>query len=381
MDDVTTLQGVWFVLIAVLWLGYFVLEGFDFGVGMLIRKVGKTDSERRAVIHSIGPVWDGNEVWLLVAGGATFAAFPEWYATLFSGFYLALFLILVALIVRGMSFEMWGKRADAAWRTRWEWALIVGSAAPALLWGVGWANIVGGTPIDGTGEFTGTLFDLLGPYALVGGLATLSIFLAHGAIFLALRTKQPIEGRALEVARRRTPIAALIGAVFLGWTLVDQSDRGGVQVVSAVLAAGAVLALVAAAVLIRRGGAGRAFAATTGGIVLLFCALFADLFPNAMVSSTDPAFDLTLSAASSSNYTLTVMTVVAVALVPVVLVYQAWTYWVFRARIGAEDFDGVSNPLDLVERKLSGGGGDGGAPSGPTPGGDAPEPGPAGPVP
>ena len=256
MDDVTTLQGVWFVLIAVLWLGYFVLEGFDFGVGMLIRKVGKTDSERRAVIHSIGPVWDGNEVWLLVAGGATFAAFPEWYATLFSGFYLALFLILVALIVRGMSFEMWRKRSDTAWRTRWEWALIVGSAAPALLWGVGWANIVGGTPIDGTGEFTGTLFDLLGPYALVGGLATLSIFLAHGAIFLALRTKQPIEGRALEVARRRTPIAALIGAVFLGWTLVDQSDRGGVQVVSAVLAAGAVLALVAAAVLIRRGGAG-----------------------------------------------------------------------------------------------------------------------------
>jgi cytochrome d ubiquinol oxidase subunit II len=355
MDDVTTLQGVWFALIAILWLGYFVLEGFDFGVGMLIRKVGHSDAERRAVIHSIGPVWDGNEVWLLVAGGATFAAFPEWYATLFSGFYLALFLILVALIVRGMAFEMWGKRPDATWRKRWEWALIGGSAAPALLWGVGWANIVGGSPIDGSGEFTGTLFDLLSPYALLGGLATLSIFLAHGALFLALRTKPPIDRRALEVARRRTPIAALIGIAFLAWTLDGQADRGGVEAVSAALAVGAAAALIAAALLARADSVGRAFAATTGAIVLFFCSLFADLFPNAMVSSTSPAFDMTLSAAASSNYTLTVMTVVAVALVPVVLLYQAWTYWVFRARIGAEDFEGVSSPLDLVERKLPGG--------------------------
>jgi cytochrome d ubiquinol oxidase subunit II len=350
MDDVSFLQGLWFVLISILWLGYFVLEGFDFGVGMLIRTVGRTPNERRAVIHSIGPVWDGNEVWLIVAGGATFAAFPQWYATLFSGFYLALFLILVGLIVRGVAFEFWGKRPDPAWRSRWEWALIVGSFVPALLWGVGWANIVAGVPIDRSGEFTGTLFDLLGPYALLGGLTTLAIFLAHGAIFLALRTTGEIEARARAFAGRAAPVAAVVGTAFLVWTLVDQGDRGGVEAVSAILAALAVAALAGAAVL-ARGAPGRAFGATTGAIVFLFCSLFADLFPNAMVSSTDPAFDLSLAAASSSDYTLTVMTVVAVLLVPVVLVYQAWTYWVFRRRIGAEDFGDVKTPLDLVGRQ------------------------------
>ena len=352
MDDVSFLQGLWFVLIAILWLGYFVLEGFDFGVGMLIRAVGRTNNERRSVIHSIGPVWDGNEVWLITAGGATFAAFPEWYATLFSGFYLALFLILAALIVRGVAFEFWGKRDDPAWRRRWEWALIGGSALPALIWGVGWANIVSGVPIDSSGEYTGTLFDLLGPYAILGGLATLSVFLAHGAVFLALKTRGEVEARARAVAARWAPVAAVVGIAFLAWTLGDQGDRGGIQAVSAILAAGAAAALVAAAVLARREYAARAFAATSGAIVLFFCALFADLFPNAMVSSTDPAFDLTLGAASSSDYTLTVMTVVALLLVPVVLAYQAWTYWVFRARIGAEDFGEVRSPIDLIERKL-----------------------------
>ena len=348
MDDVSFLQGLWFVLISILWLGYFALEGFDFGVGMLIRAVGRTDAERRAVIHSIGPVWDGNEVWLLVAGGATFAAFPQWYATLFSGFYLALFLILVGLIVRGVAFEFWGKRPDARWRTRWEWALVVGSFVPALLWGVGWANIVSGVPIDRSGEFTGTLFDLLGPYALAGGLTTLTLFLSHGANFLSLRTTGVVEERARAFAVRIAPATAVIGIAFLAWTLVDQSDRGGVQAVSAVLCVLAAGALVAAAVLARR-HTGQAFAATTAAILLLFCALFADLFPNAMVSSTSDAFDLTLAAASSSSYTLTVMTVVAVLLVPLVLAYQAWTYWVFRKRISAEDFGDVRTPLDLLE--------------------------------
>ena len=184
MDAYTFLQVVWFVLISILWLGYFLLEGFDFGVGMLFRAVTRNDEERRAVLHTIGPVWDGNEVWLLVAGGATFAAFPQWYATLFSGFYLALFLILVGLIVRNVSFEFWGKSDSPSWRRRWEWAMILGSALPALLWGVAWANIVHGVPIDVHHEYTGTLFDLLHPYALLGGLATLGLFLAHGAIFL-----------------------------------------------------------------------------------------------------------------------------------------------------------------------------------------------------
>ncbi len=231
MEDVTFLQGLWFVLISVLWLGYFVLEGFDFGVGMLLRFVARTDPERRAVIHSIGPVWDGNEVWLLVAGGATFAAFPEWYATLFSGFYLALFLILGALIVRGVFFELWGKRPDPTWRRRWEWAFAISSLLPALLWGVGWANIVGGSPIDADAEFTGTLFSLLTPYALAGGLATLSLFLAHGACFLALRTTGEIEARSRAIAKRAMPVAALL-VTALPRLDADQAgrprrDRGG----------------------------------------------------------------------------------------------------------------------------------------------------------
>jgi cytochrome bd ubiquinol oxidase subunit II len=204
MRDYTTLQVIWFLLISVLWLGYFVLEGFDFGVGMLMRVVGRTESERRAVLHSIGPLWDGNEVWLLVAGGATFAAFPQWYATLFSGFYLALFLILVALIVRNVAFEFWGKGDNERWRTRWEWAIMAGSFLPALLWGVGWANIVHGVPIDAHGEYTGTLFTLLKPYALLGGLATLTLFLTHGAIFLSLRTTAEVEQRARAVAAPRS---------------------------------------------------------------------------------------------------------------------------------------------------------------------------------
>jgi cytochrome bd ubiquinol oxidase subunit II len=348
MDAYTFLQALWFVLISVLWLGYFVLEGFDFGVGMLIRAVGKDKAERRAVIHSIGPVWDGNEVWLLVAGGATFAAFPQWYATLFSGFYLALFLILVGLIVRNVSFEFWGKAATDRGRERWEWALMFGSFLPALLWGVGWANIVHGVPIDAQHEYTGTLFTLLNPYALLGGLATLSIFLAHGAIFLDLRTTGAVGERARAIAGRAAPVAAVVGIAFLAWTVA--SHPGGVDSASAVLAALSALALVAAAVLagVRPG---QAFAATTAAILTFFTALFVDLFPHAMVSSTSSAFDMTLSQSASSDYTLTVMTVVAVLLVPVVLAYQAWTYWVFRHRVSSEGFDGEGgSPLDVIKQ-------------------------------
>jgi cytochrome d ubiquinol oxidase subunit II len=349
MDAYTFLQALWFVLISVLWLGYFVLEGFDFGVGMLIRAVGKSKEERRAVIHSIGPVWDGNEVWLLVAGGATFAAFPQWYATLFSGFYLALFLILVGLIVRNVSFELWGKATSERGRERWEWALIFGSFLPALLWGVGWANIVHGVPIDAQHEYTGTLFTLLNPYALLGGLTTLAIFLAHGAIFLNLRTTGAVAERAGGIGATVAPIAAALGIAFLVWTVA--SHPGGIDVGSTILAAVAALALVAAAALADV-SPGRAFAATTVGILTFFLALFVDLFPHTMVSSTSSAFDMTLSQSASSDYTLTVMTVVAVLLVPVVLAYQAWTYWVFRHRVSADGFadgDGHS-PLDLVKQ-------------------------------
>jgi cytochrome d ubiquinol oxidase subunit II len=352
MEDFTTLQVIWFVLISVLWIGYFVLEGFDFGVGILMKTLGRDENEKRAILHTIGPVWDGNEVWLLVAGGATFAAFPEWYATLFSGFYLALFVILVALIVRNVGFEFWGKRESKAWRNGWEWCILLGSAVPALLWGVAWANIIGGTPINADAEFTGNFFSLLSAYTLLGGLATLTIFLAHGAIFLEMRTEGVIEQRVRAVAAKAIPVALAVGAAFMIWTVARQDP---IQPVSAILAGLSVVALLAAT-LINARTAGRAFIATSIAIVTFFSAIFVDLFPNTMVSSTSPAFDMTLSFSSSSDYTLTVMTVVAALLVPVVLVYQAWTYWVFRRRLSAEDFGDVKTPMDLLDQHKREGG-------------------------
>jgi len=343
--DPTTLQTVWFLLICILWIGYFVLEGYDFGVGMLLRVVGREPVERRMVIHSIGPYWDGNEVWLLVAGGATFAAFPEWYATLFSGFYLALFLILIALILRNVAFEFWGKEDGPRWRATWEWCIVGGSALPALLWGVGWANIVAGTPIGRDGEFTGTLFSLLTPYALLGGVTSLLLFLTHGAIFLSLRTTGDVEARARTAARRAAPAAVAAVVAFMVWTLLRQAGDGGVEWVSAALAVLAVALAVAVPPVVRSRPLA-AFGLTCGVIATLFSALFAELFPNALVSSTSHAFDLTLRAASSTQYTLTVMTVVAVLLVPLVLLYQGWTYWVFRARLSREDYETMHPPLE-----------------------------------
>ncbi|MBS1677470.1 MAG: cytochrome d ubiquinol oxidase subunit II [Actinobacteria bacterium] len=361
MDAYTALQVVWFVLISILWLGYFVLEGFDFGVGMLFRAVTRNDDERRTVLHTIGPVWDGNEVWLIVAGGATFAAFPQWYATLFSGFYLALFVLLVALIVRNVSFEFWGKHDTTRWRRGWEWAMIVGSAVPALLWGVAWANIVHGVPIDSQMEYTGNFFDLLHPYALLGGVATLLIFLAHGAVFLNLRTAGDVGERAKAIAGRVAPPAAVAGIAFLIWTVA--SHGGGIDVGSAIAAAASGLCLIAAAALAGSRPA-HAFAATTAAILTFFLALFIDLFPNTMVSSTSALFDMTLNQSASSHYTLVVMTVVAALLVPVVVAYQAWTYWVFRHRVSSAGFGDVRNPLDALDQHRREGGG-GPEPAGP----------------
>jgi cytochrome d ubiquinol oxidase subunit II len=344
--DYSTLQAVWFILIAVLWLGYFILEGFDFGVGMLVRKLGHDEQDRRAIIHSIGPVWDGNEVWLITAGGATFAAFPDWYATLFSGFYLALFLILAALIVRGVSFEFWGKYDDSRWRTAWEWAMGISSLLAALLWGVAWANIVRGVPINGAKEFTGDLFTLLNPYGLLGGVVTVLLFLAHGAIYLNMKTAGDLPERARAVARWASPAAAVTGIAFLAWTAFDIADGDGLVIALAVVTS-VLLVAAAAAELGRRPGV--AFGLSAGAIAGLFVTLFVDLFPQVMPSSTNAAFDLTIANSSSSSYTLTVMTVVAVVLVPVVLGYQAWTYWVFRQRISPADFDtSKRSPVDLI---------------------------------
>ncbi len=322
------LTTVWFALIAILWIGYFVLEGFDFGVGILLMILGRNEPERRAILRTIGPVWDGNEVWVLVAGGATFAAFPEWYATLFSGFYLALFLILVALIVRGVAIEYRNKRGDAAWRRRWDIAIGIGSFLPALLWGVAFANIVGGVPIDAHREFTGNLFTLLNPFGLLGGLTTLLLFVTHGLIFLTLKTEGEIRDRATALVLPVGLVTAVVAVVFLLWANAIRGDA--ISFAIAIAAAVAFLGALLASRLRREGWAFIGSAATIGlAVVSLFWALFPDVMP----SSTDAAYSLTTTNAASTEYTLTIMTVVAVIFVPIVLGYQAWTYWVFRKRV------------------------------------------------
>jgi cytochrome d ubiquinol oxidase subunit II len=322
------LTTVWFALIAVLWIGYFVLEGFDFGVGILLHVVGRNEPERRAMIRTIGPVWDGNEVWLIVAGGATFAAFPEWYATLFSGFYLALFLILVALIVRGIGIEYRNKRGDLRWRSRLDLMTTVGSFLPALLWGVAFGNIVAGVPIDADKQFTGSLLTLLNPFALLGGLTTLLLFVTHGLLYLTLRT----EGEIRERARRLTVpvglVTAVVAVAFLLWANAIRGDA--LSTVVAVLAAVVWLAALGASWIKREAVA---FAASAVTIGLAVASLFLALFPDVMPSSTDPAFSLTTTNAASTPYTLGIMTVVAVIFVPIVLIYQGWTYYVFRKRV------------------------------------------------
>ncbi|MEO6511003.1 MAG: cytochrome d ubiquinol oxidase subunit II [Nocardioides sp.] len=322
------LTTVWFALVAVLWMGYFALEGFDFGVGMLLPVLAKDDNERRVLINTIGPVWDGNEVWVLVAGGATFAAFPEWYATLFSGFYLPLLLILVALIVRGLAFEYRAKRDDERWRARWDVAIVIGSFVPALLWGVAFANILRGVPIDADKEYVGGFFNLLNPYGLLGGAMTLLLFLTHGAMFISLKTDGRIRVAARDLAFKVGLAAAGVAVAFLGWTQVKTGTWA-----SAVAFVVAALALVAALGAIRLGREGWAFVGTFITITVGVAGLFLALFPDVMPTSLAGGLGLTTTNAAATAYTLKIMTVVAVVFTPVVLLYQGWTYWVFRRRI------------------------------------------------
>jgi len=322
------LQTLWFALIAFLWIGYFVLEGFDFGVGILLLVLGRNEPERRAMLRTIGPVWDGNEVWVIVAGGATFAAFPEWYATLFSGFYLALFLLLVGLIVRGVAIEYRNKREDVKWRTRWDVAVAVGSFVPALLWGVAFANIVAGVPIDAHKEFTGTLLTLLNPFGLLGGLTTLLLFVTHGAVFLALKTEGDLRQRANRLVLRIGVVAAVVAVAFLAWTEVQRGNPASIAF--AVLTAGTFVGALAANQVRREGWA---FIGSAAAIGLAVVTLFTALYPNVMPSSTDPSFSLTIRNASSTDYTLGIMTIVALVFLPIVMLYQGWAYWVFRRRV------------------------------------------------
>ncbi|WP_405955758.1 cytochrome d ubiquinol oxidase subunit II [Streptomyces phaeochromogenes] len=325
------LHDVWFVLIAVLWTGYFFLEGFDFGIGVLTKLLARNRTEKRVLINTIGPVWDGNEVWLLSAGGATFAAFPEWYATLFSGFYLPLLIILVCLIVRGVAFEYRAKRPEEQWQRNWENAIFWTSLLPAFLWGVAFGNIVRGVKIDQDFEYVGNLWDLLNPYAILGGLVTLSLFTFHGAVFAALKTLGDIRERARKLALGLGLVTAVLALVFLLWTQADNGD--GKSLVALVVA---VVALVAAIGANQLGREGWAFALSGLTIVAAVAMLFLSLFPNVMPSSLNEEWSLTVTNASSSPYTLKIMTWCAVIATPVVMLYQGWTYWVFRKRIGTQ---------------------------------------------
>ncbi|MGW0332391.1 cytochrome d ubiquinol oxidase subunit II [Streptomyces sp. NPDC003011] len=325
------LHDVWFVLIAVLWTGYFFLEGFDFGVGVLTKVLARNRPERRVLINTIGPVWDGNEVWLLTAAGSTFAAFPEWYATLFSGFYLPLLIILVCLIVRGVAFEYRVKRPEENWQRNWEHAIFWTSLISAFLWGVVFGNIVRGVKIDQNFDYVGGFWDLFSPYVLLGGLVTLTLFTFHGAVFTALKTVGDIRERARKLASGLGLVTAALALLFLLWTQVDGGD--GKSLVALVVAVGA---LVAALVANRAGREGWSFALSGVTIVATVAMLFLTLFPNVMPSSLDADWNLTVTNASSSLYTLKIMTWCAAIATPVVMVYQGWTYWVFRKRIGTQ---------------------------------------------
>ncbi|AQS68724.1 cytochrome d ubiquinol oxidase subunit II [Streptomyces pactum] len=325
------LHDVWFVLIAVLWTGYFFLEGFDFGVGVLTKLLARDRAEKRVLINAIGPMWDGNEVWLLTAAGATFAAFPEWYATLFSGFYLPLLVILVCLIVRGVAFEYRVKRPEERWQRNWETAIFWTSLIPAFLWGLAFGNIVHGVKIDRDLEYVGSVGDLLNPYALLGGLVTLTLFTFHGTVFTALKTVGEIRERARTMALRIGVVTAVLSLAFLVWTQADNGD--GKSLVALVVA---VAALVIALVANQAGREGWSFALSGVTIVAAVAMLFLTLFPNVMPSTLDADWSLTVTNASSSPYTLKIMTWLAAVATPVVLLYQGWTYWVFRKRIGTQ---------------------------------------------
>ncbi|MFC4124515.1 cytochrome d ubiquinol oxidase subunit II [Nocardia rhizosphaerae] len=326
------LQEFWFVLIGVLFTGYFVLEGFDFGVGMLMPILGKgSDTRRRVVLNTIGPVWDGNEVWLITAGGAMFAAFPEWYASMFSGFYLALLLLLVALILRICAIEYRAKINDPKWRAWCDVGIGIGSWIPALAWGWVFANLVRGVPLNADRQIVGSVWDLLSPYALLGGLATGILFALHGAVFLVLKTGGEVRADAQRVARLLlVPTAVVVGAFGLWTQLAYGTGWTWIALVAAVLG----LLLTGAANAAGRDG--WAFVGTAITVIGATALIVGSMFPNVLPSTIDPMFDLTVYNASSSPYTLKVMSWAAVLATPVVLVYQGWTYWVFRKRLTVE---------------------------------------------
>lgn len=360
-----TLSILWLILIAVLWTGYLTLEGFDFGVGMLLRVLGKDERDRRSMMQAIGPHWDGNEVWLLTAGGATFAAFPEWYGTLFSGAYVALFLILLCLIVRVCAIEWRSKINDQAWRDRWDWIHTVAAWIPSIVWGVAFANMVQGMKIEvvmtKTGEvvpasqvasdslmagasnqLTGGFWSLLTPFTIVGGIVTCTLFLTHGALFIALKTEGDLHERALGFAKKSGIVSTAVTAVWALWAQLAYSPNG-LSWLPLVITA---VALIASLAVTYQDREGLAFGLHFAGIAGAVAFIFSTMAPDVMRSSIDPAYSLTYEQAASTDTTLIIMTVAAIIFVPVVLFYTIWGYKVFARRINPAKVNPAEGGLD-----------------------------------
>jgi len=337
------LQLFWFILIGVLWAGYFFLEGFDFGVGMLLPVVARSDVERRALINSIGPTWDGNEVWLIVAGGATFAAFPLWYSTMFSSFYLPLFVILLALIGRGVAFEYRGKGNSKNWKRNWDRVIFFGSLVPSFIWGVAFGDLIKGIPLNAQGVFTGNVLDLLQPYALLAGLTTTMVFLLHGALFLSLKLTGDLKEKVVDRIRRIAPITTTVLLAFLAVTYLVARGDGHSGDVPGLIPVSAFLIVASVSWLARERLFGWAFLFTGVAVLAITATIFMTLYPDVMMSSTSQAFSLSIAKAASQPYTLHIMTIVALIFTPFVLAYQAWTYWVFRKRISLPPRSGVTD--------------------------------------
>lgn len=330
------LNVLWFILVGVLFAGFFILEGFDYGVGILLPFAGKNDTERRVILNTIGPFWDGNEVWLLTAGGAIFAAFPNWYATLFSGFYLAFFLILIGLIVRGVAIDFRSKVDSAAWRKTWDGLFFIGSLLPALLFGVAVSNFLTGVPIDANMEFVGNLFTLITPYTLLGGIVFVLVFAYHGALFLSL--KSGVDSLTNRVKAYSVKIGVAMLAATVAWVIYGALITGILNSVIAVIAVAlAALSLIVSVVLQLKGRSGLAFLASILAILFVTVMVFATMFPNVLISTLNPLWNLTIYNACSSPYTLKIMTIVALTLVPIVLIYQGWSFWMFRKRVTKND--------------------------------------------
>ncbi len=326
------LHTIWFVIVAVFWVGFFVLEGFDFGVGMLHAVVGRTEEERRVALSTIGPWWDGNEVWLVVAGASMFAAFPGWYATAFSALYLALVLVLAALMARGASLEFGGKSSDERWQTTWRWCTTLGSLLVPLLLGVGLGDLLNGLPINQSHNFSGDFFDLLTPYGLWTGVTLVALCLLHGATFLKLRTTEEMRERARGLSR---PLGLAAIALVLGWAIWTRVLVSGADVPGPIEVLALIAVVFAARLAVSAEHDGSAFAASAVAIAATVGTIFVELYPNLMISSTNAAYNLTVNNSASGSYALKVMTVVAVVFVPLVLIYQGWSFHVFRARVSA----------------------------------------------